>query len=274
MVIARITGGLGNQLFQYALGRRLALERGTRLYLDISGFRTYQRHRYGLCHFTIAGTEAGSLTMLKLKVGQWLRRRPWLVMAETDQRFDPGALATPLPVYLAGYWQSERYFPPTAILRQDLTLKTAPGMLYQRWLERIRSTPAVSLHVRRTNYLTMGAKLFTVCTPAYYRQAVAAISQRVKLVTVFVFSDDIAWAKANLALPTPVEFVSAPDLADHEELMLMAACRHHITANSTFGWWGAWLNPRPDKIVVTPRQWFSDPARSQVDLVPENWIKL
>ena len=113
------------------------------------------------------------------------------------------------------------------------------------------------------------------CDLGYYAQAVAHIANRVSQPVFFVFSDDHAWAREHLVLSHPVHYVDHNDTAHgYEDMRLMSLCRHHIIANSSFSWWGAWLNPRPDKIVVAPQRWFNDYDADTRDLCPEGWVRL
>jgi hypothetical protein len=108
----------------------------------------------------------------------------------------------------------------------------------------------------------------------YYEKAVAHIQQQLKTPTFFVFSDDIAWAKENLRIDAPTHFVDAPAQPAHCDMRLISLCRHHIIANSSFSWWGAWLAGNTDKLVVAPQQWFSDSSNDTSDLIPAAWVRM
>ena len=142
-----------------------------------------------------------------------------------------------------------------------------------------RSMPsnAVSLHVRRGDYVSDPAtnRFHGTCSPDYYRQAVDYVIGRAGVPHLFVFSDDQEWTRANLQFAVPRRSSSAnPPDCGYRDMQLMARCRHHIIANSSFSWWGAWLNPSPEKIVVAPKQWFSSPRNDTRDLVPPNWVRM
>ncbi len=113
------------------------------------------------------------------------------------------------------------------------------------------------------------------CSMDYYARASSALRERFPDAVLFIFSDDLPWAKENLEHFSPVEFVELEGpYRDQEELMLMSACRNHIIANSSFSWWGAWLNPSPEKLVIAPRRWGNDPTWTPVDIYPDGWTRM
>ena len=197
---------------------------------------------------------------------------------ERHFHFDPEVASLPDGVCLEGYWQSERYFAQVADrVRHDLTLEKPPAGRDAELLAEIAAGNAVSLHVRRGDYVTDPAASAThgVCPLDYYRRAIAFIAERVADPVFFLFSDDPEWTRANLDLGGAATLVdhNGPDRG-HEDLRLMSHCDHHIIANSSFSWWGAWLDPRPQKMVVAPRQWFRDASKDTSDLIPESWVQL
>jgi hypothetical protein len=282
MIITRLSLGMGNNLFQYALGRRLALERDTELYLDFSG-ENENRRRYALDYISkfnmikIVATkrEVGKIKLLnKLSFLNPSYRNS--VIKESGNTFNQTVINAPENAYLTGYWQSEKYFKSIEnVIRQDLTLKELQGEKYQKLLNKIALTNSVSVHIRRGDYLLeKNLCLFHPCRPDYYLKAETFISEKVPSPELFIFSDDIEWVKQNIKFRFPATFVSDGNLADYRELMLMSACKHNITANSTFSWWGAWLNNNPKKIVITPQKWFIDPSMDEKDLIPPSWVKM
>jgi hypothetical protein len=138
----------------------------------------------------------------------------------------------------------------------------------------ISAANAVSLHIRRGDYVS-NAKFNAAhgtCDLDYYARAAAFVAERVGDPVIYAFSDDPAWVAENLKLPFEMRFVDHNDGSTaHEDLRLMATCKHHIIANSSFSWWGAWLNPLKDKVVAAPTQWFADPAKSNPDILPQSW---
>jgi len=292
MIIVRLLGGLGNQMFQYAAGRALAARHGTALKLDLSAFRAYPLRSFRLQHFRIEatlaeaadveavkGTDRGPLRRrLQLAVE---RRRPHFrrrVVHEPHFHFDPNMERVGRHAYLVGFWQSEAYFSQIRdAVRRELTVSEPPDEANRRTLERIASTDSISLHVRRGDYVTdpRNQQFYAACPPRYYRDALDAVLPGLDDPRVFVFSDDIAWASAHLRFPCPVTFVAHNgEQRDFEDMRLMSRCRHHVIANSTFSWWGAWLASHPDQQVVAPRQWFLDPDVDIRDLVPSSWLRL
>ncbi|MGD0999505.1 MAG: alpha-1,2-fucosyltransferase [Candidatus Brocadiia bacterium] len=283
MIIVRLRGGLGNQLFEYACGRALSLRNGAPLKLDLTGYRdrSYaERRPYLLDRFRIAASEAGALEM-KLAHGGRIARaltalapsRRFRTFSEEALHFQPEVAAARGNVYLLGYWQCERYFADCADpVRSEFALKSEPQAESLRLLREIEDCEAVSVHVRRGDFLTEPG--FHVCDPEYYQGAAESIAKAVRAPRYYVFSDDPAWTKEHLALQ-PAVFVGHNGAGRPEEdLRLMRRCKHHIIANSTFSWWGAWLCEHPGKIVIAPRRWFADPKRDSSDIVPASWTCL
>jgi len=285
MVIARVMGGLGNQLFQYAAARRIALKTGLPIKLDVSGFGSYRRRSYALHHFCIVEDFATQQDLRRLKrsrLGVILQRLAPAAkqthIAERHFHFDPRIHEIGSGVYLAGYWQSEKYFADVSdVIRSELSVRAPARGDNLAMLRLIEGTNSVSLHVRRGDYLSnpRARRLHGCCSPDYYRSALSEISRRVRNPHFFVFSDDPSWVRENLAIDGPTVSVghNGPG-ADYEDLRLMSRCRHHIIANSTFSWWGAWLDARPNQIVVAPRRWFASGGHQTRDLFPAHWIQI
>lgn len=290
MIVVGLCGGLGNQLFQYATGRRLAHLRGTELVLDLGWFdhrpssntiRDYELGRYPIQARSVFPGEA---FWCRLHQGRILRRIPlfprrWRHYRERSFEFDPAVLTLPDNTYLDGYWQSYKYFADIAPqIRQELTPVHAPAPQDETIAAKMAASGgrAVSLHVRRGDYVTnpAAAKMHGLCSPAYYERAVNTIAQRVVQPHFFVFSDDMPWVRNHLRLPGEVTYVdhNGPATA-FQDLRLMSLCSHHVVANSSFSWWGAWLSGREDGCVIAPAAWFAD-ARNTADLTPEHWIRL
>jgi hypothetical protein len=144
-------------------------------------------------------------------------------------------------------------------------------------MDNIKKVNSVSIHIRRGDYVTnkRHSKVFSPCSHDYYSRAAKLIADQQPNPHYFVFSDDIGWAKANLEFEYPTTFVDVNDEAhSHEDMRLMSLCNHNIIANSSFSWWGAWLNVNPEKVVIAPQKWFSDYKCNTQDMIPENWIKI
>lgn len=291
VVTVRLLGGLGNQMFQYATGRSLAIRLGAELLLDVSAFECDELRKYELANFRISARICNLEEFMRGGVkdgvfGRWASkvrgRRRWrtVVFKEPSFTYDPEFARLSAPVYLDGYWQSERYFADQAgLLRDEFVLKSPIDSRNERVIASIELAGAasVSLHVRRGDYVSnpQTAQYHGVCSLDYYVAAIKYISSRVSDPVFFVFSDDLEWVRANLQTDHTVMFVDVNDASQGAwDMELMRKCRHHVIANSSFSWWGAWLNPHPDKIVIAPRRWFSGASHDTRDLIPASWVRL
>lgn len=290
-MIVNIIGGLGNQMFQYAFAYATTQDRKNRLQLDISGFDSYGLRQYELHKFCtdVAVASASEIERLKFKKEGYFSKFRRLVFKENKPfansyykekcfQFDNGALNASEDAYFDGYWQSEKYF---SGCREELLtqfrLKTPVHSKSKTYQQKIQSTQAVSLHIRRGDYVTNTKtnEFHGLCSLDYYRKAVSFIQEREAQPHFFIFSDDLDWAKENLGFINDVAFVKLEtDALDHEEMWLMSQCQHNIIANSSFSWWGAWLNENPNKIVLAPKRWFKDTSINTKDLIPESWVRL
>lgn len=289
MIITRLIGGMGNQMFQYAAGRALATRLGVPLRVDRRAFDTYQVHAYSLQHFAANIQDAVPDNLpgagCESRLGRYLRRFAFAtkpvrrVVTEKAFTFDHEVLELPDGCYLDGYWQSEKYFEDAAeVVRRDFVIKTPPDAVNSGWLEQIRAVQAVSIHVRRGDYVNNPAAnaVHGVCDLDYYYRAVEYLSGRLgQGLEYFVFSDDPEWVRANFRITCPVHYVAHNDgQKNYEDLRLMSACRHHVIANSTFSWWGAWLNANRDSITIAPEKWFKTASPDSRDLLPARWVRL
>ena len=287
MIIVQLIGGLGNQMFQYAAGRRLAMRHNTEIKIDISGFKTYTLHDYRLDHFRIKNQIATNKEITALKrvwstglMGALARRfipqKKSYIQERSPKIFNADILALPDNVYLEGYWQSEKYFQDIApIIRKEYSLKDLLTPQSAAAVSAIKNSIAVSLHVRRADYITdqSAGKTYGVLGPAYYKAAVDKLANKVKNFTLYVFSDDSVWARKNLKFDFPTTYLDFNGRErNYEDLYLMSLCKHYIIANSTFSWWGAWLGTASDKIVIAPREWFRGKDETGGDRYPNNWI--
>lgn len=284
MIVVALNGGVGNQLFQYAAARALALRLGVPLGLDRRWYEGHKHRSYALDRFAVSAAPVDP-GLLPFRDGKILGRLlsglggRLRVFRERGLAFDPAVLALPDGTYLRGVFQSEAYFADQeAALRSDLAFADPPDAANRATLAAIAAGLAVSLHVRRGDYAA-DPKIASVHGSVgldYYRRAVELVAARAGGdPLVFAFSDEPAWAAENLRLGFPMRIVDHnAGGAATEDLRLMAACRHHVLANSSFSWWGAWLNPSPDKIVVAPTPWFRDAALDASTIVPERWLRL
>jgi hypothetical protein len=200
------------------------------------------------------------------------------VVRERSLHFDPNILKVSGNVYLEGYWGTEKYFKEIeAIIRRELTVGTEPSPVNKAMAEHICQAPAVSIHIRRGDFVSNSTthKFHGMCSAEYYNMAVDKMAQMVGKPHFFIFSDEPQWAQDNLKLKFPATFVTHNSAnEDYEDLRLMSLCKYHIIANSTFSWWGTWLNTAPDRIVLAPRKWLNDPGIDTSDVLPDSWIKL
>jgi hypothetical protein len=290
MIYTKLIGGLGNQMFQYAVGRHLAKKHGTSLILDASGYENQTAgdtpREYELGSFKHLGTVAGAEELRKIRIAtnpsaidkMLIRKSGLNVIREEGFPFQPAVLDAPDDSYLIGYWQTEKYFADIREeLLKDFTLANEPDEANRKTAEAIASCVAVSLHVRRGDYVTNenAAKFHGMTTLDYYREAIATMAEKVKKPHFFVFSDDPEWCQKNLKSDHPMTYVTnnAGDKG-YEDMRLMRQCQHHIIANSSFSWWGAWLNPSRGKVVIAPGHWFNDTSVDTKDIYAQGWIKI
>ena len=290
MIVVRLMGGLGNQMFQYAAARRLALASGSSLVVDLGWFaheaRRYRTPReFELGRF---GLRARWVTLPPRTVEAWergeaarlgLRRRRLSVLRDEGAatRVDQRVLAAPDDVLLAGYWQSERYFMEVSdVIRADFSFRGTPPAPYAELLRVARAPTSVGVHVRRGDYVDdpVANAFHGTLDARYYREAVERIAERSGDIHVLLVSDDPEWAAGHLHFDHQVTNVSAAGGDAVDELRVLAACTHHVIANSSFSWWGAWLAEREGQIVVAPRRWFRDAAIDTSELLPLRWIRL
>lgn len=292
MIIMRLMGGLGNQMFQYALGRRLSIERKTVLKLDTSWFPTQTLRTFQLDPFNIraeiaAQSEVDRFVRNKQRdLPSFLFRRyqrllPYYrrsFVREQTSGFDHNILQARNNSLLQGYWQSENYFKSIrGTLLQDFTLRVNLPSQLKGVAEQIRSCNAVCLHVRRGDYANnpQVSQVHGVLSQDYYLQAAAQISKEETDARFFVFSDEPDWAENNLAFLPAAFFVRSPEpKRDFVDLHLMSLCRHFIIANSTFSWWAAWLSSYENRRVIAPKRWFNMSERDSVQIIPAGWQRI
>ena len=271
-------GGLGNAMFQYALGRALAVRHNRPLVLDTSLACHYPERTFDLPCFRLAEQRVRELPYRLwsarrnvLRGLDRIRLAPVRWVEEENLLFDPEVLQVRPPCVLKGYWQSERYFASVERqLRQEFTIVRAQDPRSAACQARMQEVPSIGLHVRRGDYLNPEDP-HTPCSLAYYETALRLIEPSLGPgAELFVFSDDIPWAREHIRFDLPTEFVDWNAERNYEDLRLMSACRALIAVNSTFSWWGGWLNHRPDKIVIVPKDWYRSPGMAS-DLPGSAW---
>ena len=292
MVISHILGGLGNQMFQYAAGKALSRTLSCPLLLDIHDFGCYELHngfeidRVFSAPVKVAkksdvaqvlGWRSGKLMRRLLRRMQFpLLNGPNLVI-EPHFNYWSGLKDVSSMTYLMGYWQSEKYFKDFELqIKSDFSFTSALSGGNLQVSRRIQSCNSVALHVRRGDYVTdrATAKILNLCSIQYYQEAIDRIARRIHRPIFYIFSDDQRWVRNNLKVSFPVEYIERNDgPQSYIDMQLMSLCKHQIIANSSFGWWGAWLNTNPDKIVIAPRNWFCNHFNDD-DLIPQEWERL
>lgn len=299
-------------MFQYAAGRSLAHHLNTKLKLDISEFKHYSDRFYALRHFNTLEEFASpretsqfwekhqtkyqqlvhrakrysALVLKRIKFQSFLSEQSSFVnfsyvYSEPHFHFDQNFFNVMGNIYLAGYWQSEKYLKDIEdIIRKEFTVKEPISGKNLELEELIKSCQSVSLHVRRGDYVDDPKinKVHGICSLEYYQTAIQKMIEYMPMSHFFVFSDDPEWAKNNLQVPHPIIFVdhNGPEAA-YEDLRLITLCQNHIIANSSFSWWGAWLCLNINKIVIAPTKWFGEEViknRYLGDLYPEGWHRL
>jgi len=291
MIVVKIMGGLGNQMFQYAFGRAIALHYGSELFFDLNLYNEYKKDNninytprdYGLSHFKNVNLSPMTPYISKRLFGNRLlnyikfrlnikRKSIYQEKAFSDNK---EVFNLTNSAYLLGYWQSEKYFYDIRrAIREDFVFNYENiGVKNDELLFKIReNSSSVSLHVRRGDYLTINN--FLVFTMEYYLEAIQIIKKKIPNPLFFLFSDDPQWV--NDQLKPLVENSVLVDNNFHEDswkdMMLMSNCSHHIIANSSFSWWGAWLGSNPDKMVIAPKKWVADDRINTSDLCPPDWI--
>ncbi len=292
MIIVRLSGGMGNQMFQYALGRALAIKNKTTLGLDIYDlldrtprkgftFRSYDLDLFGVeariidqrslpfWHRSCGGGFFGAI-LNKLRRNLFGGRG-----RERGFKFNPEVLDLGPNAYIDGYWQSYKYFELIAdTIRKDFFLKNLLPENIKSLKKEIESQNSVCVHVRRGDYV--GNKFHDVVSKDYYTQAVNLLTEKTNIEHIYVFSDDINWCKENISFGRPTTFVGEECSGERAsgQFELMKSCKHFIIANSSFSWWAAWLAENSDKIVIAPKAWFGDKSIDTSHRIPQNWIKI
>lgn len=286
MIIAKIQGGLGNQMFQYAFGRALAEKHNTPLKLDVTMFPAYKYHSLSLDKLSIkapfaTNEEVRRFTMHRrrpdwpLKILNPILYDPQKYIVEKTSYFDPKEFEVRPPCFVDGYWLTEKYFLDIEpAIRSEFAISGVFNEYTRTIEEKIKAAEhPVMLHVRRMDFAndpTMKKNHGTV-SPDYYKHAIEHIHERVSNPTFFVFSDEPAWAKENILPGVPTEYIGQGAEWNYLDLYLMTLCEHFILANSTFGWWGAWLSKSyRNNITIMPK--YMTIKMDTRDLACPGWI--
>ena len=288
MIAVKLMGGLGNQMFQYATAKQLAKLRNTDVLIDGDWFNNQA---------SIDTPRAYELNLLKINAkfkknhvrssnNLWTYKNKFLnnfstvfnEYQEASFNYNDSVLKLPDKTFLSGYFQTEKYF---LGVRNELLLEFVPGYTLNdnvnNYLNKIReSLNSVSLHIRRGDYIKNenASKFHGAKGVEYYNLAVKKMVDILNCeVDLFIFSDDIDWCKSNLKFDLPTNYIDCAKVS-FDDMWLMSHCRHNIIANSSFSWWGAWLNNNHGKNVIAPMKWFNDTSVNTNDILPKTWIKL
>ena len=285
MQIIWCSGGLGNQMFQYAFYRRLQLD-GKSVTLDISGFNDYGLHNGfeldKIFPVKINLADEVRVNNIKQKISHLslLKKIWWKVFTNfrpviVQKNFGYSSRLSNLQglKYLEGYWQSEKYFGTHSdTIRNDFKFPLL-DIKNKDYADKISQVEAVSIHIRMGDYVNHPLH-GGICTLEYYKKALSLIEEKVESPLFFIFSNDIEWCQNNLKLDKAIYVTGNEGKNSFRDMQLMSMCKHNIIANSSFSWWGAWLNNNPDKVVVAPSKWFNDKTINTKDLLPDSWIQL
>lgn len=275
MVIVNISYGLGNQMCQYAAARALALRTKSSLILDASYFKNNKKYRheiYGLDFFELPKPKIKNPKfsyylkgiIIKLKLS-----RIALYITDTES---PAIISCKSKIiYLDGIFLSEKYFTDcAAIIRTDFTFKNIDEKNLQLGKQLAEYT-SISVHIRRGEFVIK--EQYGTSPLEYYQKAIDYLTSKFPDSHWYFFSDDINWVRENLPKPENTNYISHNTGADsYKDMYLMSQCKHNIIANSSFSWWGAWLNANPGKIVIAPVDWLAKQGIKSKTLVPENWL--
>ena len=282
-ITVHISGGLGNQLFQYAAGRALALRTGTDLYLDTSSFLESGNLRsYMLDNYTIKAHILKKKNWIYQKIYNVIRSKFGLspsghIHAEKSNKFDPSVIQLKDGAYLLGHWQSEKYFADySKLIKRELKLKAPLSLASRHMQNKMKKNISVAVHVRRGDYVSnvVAQEVLGTQSPEYYEKGARHIESKIKKVHFFVFSDDPIWARQNILTGYKSITYLETSAQPYEDLELIRSCDHFIIANSSFSWWGAWLGLKEGSLVIAPKKWFASYKYNSKDLIPKHWIQI
>lgn len=286
-------GGLGNQLFQYAAGKALSLKHKVPLKVDTTFFNKGVKENVTQRSFELNLFKVEAIVASEAELGKFIQRS---IFKKVMKRLFPSAFLKNFyaeekkqssiddffhysaSTYLDGYWQSEKYFKSirTTILNEFVLKKQVPAACLPV-IEQIQTTNSVSIHIRRGDYISNEVISPNYCAVPmeYYYKAIETIKKQHSAIAIFVFSDDLPWVKENLKLADKCTYIDFNTGENNVfDMYLMSLCKHNIIANSSFSWWGAWLNQNPDKIVIAPKNWFAKKELENKDLIPETWLQM
>lgn len=285
MIIVRAIGGLGNQMFQYAFYKMLK-HYNQNVLLDISDYDIHNHHNgfelesvFKVKYFKANDSQIRKLSYDKKSVIYRTLKKIFNIELTKRTEFNESLHEIikfdeyKKDIYFNGYWQSEKYFIDISDdIKSDFKFKNDLDSNNSMLIDKLINEKTVSVHIRRGDYLKTKSFL-GVCDINYYNEAINIIKQKVKNPQFIFFSDDIEWVKGNFKLEDKCHFVDWNKGKDsYKDMQLMSMCKHNIIANSTFSWWGAWLNENSNKIIICPKKWSNDEKHKIEDIAPKNWI--
>jgi Glycosyl transferase family 11 len=299
MIVIQLAGGLGNQMFQYAYGKALSAKLKVPFYIDASLLNYYPSSKYNtqrqytldIFDINTEGVLGNDIWWLnqvkknkfitiflyKLYIKKLLFSNKLNVYEQTPDGNPEEWMGVIPNTYIKGSFQSEIVFKDIETeIHKDFTFQNLPPENIHTVLLQIRGIESVAIHIRRGDYtLQHNKEVHGVLGLEYYKKAILLLLERVKNPVFFVFSDDIDWVKENLRIDNiDIRFFENLNAPDYEDLRMMSNCKHNIIANSSFSWWGAWLNQNSNKIVIAPSNWFVTQNKDLNHLIPKAWIQL
>lgn len=285
MIIVKLIGGLGNQMFQYAAAKSLSIYHAVPLKLDITALENSKDRKFELSFFNIKLDFASKEEISSYIRGNFIQKiirnlkKPHIskLYKQAYFHFDKFFYKASSNTYLQGYWQSEKYFCNYKnIIRLDLTIKEKYIIHLKEKAREMQLQNSVAIHIRRGDYNQLKLQEYHgLLEASYYNNAINYLLSLFPDAKMYFFSDDPIWVKANIQIKSNLEFVSGELTKNNiEDFYLMSQCSHNIIANSSFSWWAAWLNNNPNKIVIAPKKWFNKAKHNTSDLIPNTWILL
>lgn len=293
IIIIKLQGGLGNQMFQYAFARILAKRNNAVLKLDISFFDASPNElNFTPRHFELGVFKNDYILAtiseikffkqnsfyyrIKRKLGFYTSK----TYVEPNFNFHQEALAVKPPFYIKGYFQSYKYYEDHMDFIKEIFTFPFESLdeINRALFYKIQSKNTISVHIRRGDYITdkKTQQFHGNCSLEYYSNAIALLASKTEEFTLVFFSDDIQWVKEKFeTLPYSKIFIdNNTNMNSWIDMLLMSSCCHNIIANSSFSWWAAWLNKYPSKIIIAPKEWYTDSKINTIDLIPPQWVRL
>lgn len=286
MIISQLTGGLGNQMFQYAFGFSESKKLDTLFKIHFVYFKGDTPREFELDVFNISAKIASKNEIKKFPIQKkWYQNlfnfgstSRYSLVRENGLNYQGNFLNVKDNSLLTGYWQSEKYFKDfKKEIIKEFTFKHEFKEKNKSISKLITQSNSVSVHVRRGDYIENKETnaFHGICSPEYYLRAMKTIENKIKKPIYFFFSDDPQWVKENLSSKFESHYINWNKNKDsYIDMQLMSFCKHNIIANSSFSWWGAWLNQNSKKSVIAPKRWLNDSRYKIDDLIPSEWITL